>query len=238
MAAVILLLIDCVSKKNQQNKRISGKLYHEVLFANHCMLIFCFFGNMIAYIEGKFTHKSPTFVYIDVQGVGYELQISLHTYSAIQNLDSGRLYTHLQIREDAHVLYGFSDKSEKELFVDLVSVSGIGAATARMMLSSQRPDEIRIAIITGNTRLLEGIKGIGKKTAERLVLELKDKFAKQSTIPLVTTASDNRNGQEALIALATLGIARQQAENAVKKAILLNNSASVEELIKLALKNI
>lgn len=193
---------------------------------------------MIAYIEGKFTYKSPTVVYVDVQGLGYELQVSLHTYSAIQHLESGRLYTHLQVREDAHVLYGFADITEKELFLELIGVSGIGAATARMMLSSQRPEEIRSAIATGNTRLLEGIKGIGKKTAERLVLELKDKMAKHAATPLITTVSGNRIEQEALIALTTLGIGRAQAENAVKKAILLNNSASVEELIKLALKNI
>ncbi len=202
------------------------------------MDIFCFFESMIAYIEGKFTYKSPTVVYVDVQGLGYELQVSLHTFSAIQHLDSGRLYAHLQVREDAHVLYGFADIAEKELFLELIGVSGIGAATARMMLSSQRPEEIRSAIATGNTRLLEGIKGIGKKTAERLVLELKDKMAKHAATPLITTVSGNRIEQEALIALTTLGIGRTQAENAVKKAILLNNSASVEELIKLALKNI
>jgi Holliday junction DNA helicase RuvA len=193
---------------------------------------------MIAYLEGKFTYKSPALVHVEVQGVGYEVQISLHTYSAIQFLDAGKLYTHLQIREDAHVLYGFSGIDEKELFLSLINVNGIGAATARMMLSSLPPDEIRQAIASGNIRLLESIKGIGKKTAERLLLELREKITKTQPVKTLDGVQGNRNEEEALLALTTLGIGRAMAEKAVQKAISLNNSANVEELIKLALKNI
>ena len=121
---------------------------------------------MYAYLQGKFTYKNPAQVYIDVNGVGYEVNISLQTYSDIQHLTEGKLFTHLQVKEDGHTLFGFSEKSEKEIFLQLISVSGVGAATARMMLSSIRPEEINRAIIQGNVRLLESVKGIGKKTAE------------------------------------------------------------------------
>ncbi|RYY47691.1 MAG: Holliday junction branch migration protein RuvA [Chitinophagaceae bacterium] len=126
---------------------------------------------MYAYLEGKFTYKSPALVHVDVNGVGYEVNISLNTYSDILATDGGKLYTHLQVREDAHILYGFSGQPEKDMFVLLISVSGVGAATARMMLSSLRSEEVSAAIIQGNVKLLESVKGIGKKTAERLVLE-------------------------------------------------------------------
>src|ERR1700751_1382476 len=122
---------------------------------------------MYAYLEGKFTFKSPAQVYIDINGIGFEVNISLNTYSSLQKLDAGRLYTYLQIKEDAQVLYGFFDKPEKDLFVQLISISGVGTATARMMLSSLKPEEIKGAIAQGNVSLLESIKGIGKKTAER-----------------------------------------------------------------------
>lgn len=193
---------------------------------------------MIAYLEGKFTYKSPALLHVEVQGVGYEVQISLHTYSAIQSLEAGKLYTHLQIREDAHVLYGFSGTDEKELFLMLINVNGIGAATARMMLSSLPPDEIRQAIASGNIKLLESIKGIGKKTAERLLVELREKVTKSQPVKTLDGVQGNRKEEEALLALTTLGIGRAMAEKAVQKALSLNNSANVEELIKLALKNI
>ena len=134
---------------------------------------------MIAYLKGDFVHKSPAMVQVEVNGVGYEVQISLNTYTKIQNLDKGILHTSLLIREDAHILYGFFDLAEKEIFMQLISVSGIGASTARVMLSYMKPDELAKAIITGDTKTLEGLKGIGKKTAERMVLELRDKLAKQ-----------------------------------------------------------
>ena len=209
------------------------RLYRAFLFT-----FFRFFETMIAYLQGKFTYKSPALVHLDVHGVGYEVQISLHTYSAIQNLTEGKLYTHLQIREDARVLFGFAGTDEKELFLELINVYGIGAATARMMLSSMPPDEIITAVASGNTKLLESIKGIGKKTAERMVVELKDKMAKIQPTKELGKNPGNRKEQEALIALGTLGIGRIQAETAVRKALEANNSLSVEELIKLALKNI
>src|SRR5688500_16616454 len=122
---------------------------------------------MIAFVRGQFVYKTPTVVHIEAHGVGYELHISLHTYSHIQSLEKGLLYTHLHIKEDAHTLYGFAEVAEKELFLQLISVSGVGAATARMMLSSLKPDELARAIVQGNTKQLESIKGIGKKSAER-----------------------------------------------------------------------
>src|ERR1700712_2158924 len=127
---------------------------------------------MYAYLRGKFNFKSAAQVYLDVNGVGYEVNITLNTYTAIQPLDEGKLFIHLQVKEDAHTLYGFFDKEEKEMFVMLISVSGVGASTARMMLSSLKAEEVAAAIAGGNVRLLESVKGIGKKTAERLVLEL------------------------------------------------------------------
>lgn len=194
---------------------------------------------MYAYLQGKFTDKTPAQVYVDVNGVGYEVNISLNTWSSIQHLDQGKLFVHLQVKEDAHTLFGFFDKSEKELFLLLIGVSGIGAATARMMLSSLKPDELGAAIVQGNVKLLEGVKGIGKKTAERLVLELKDKLSKHPVAPAAQTAGYNSLEQDALNALTALGISRQQAEQAVKKTILASpNLSDLEDVIKKALKAI
>jgi len=195
---------------------------------------------MYAYLEGKFTYKSPALVYIDVNGVGYEVNISLNTYSDIHASDGGKLYTHLQVKEDGHTLYGFSGQAEKEMFVLLISVSGVGAATARMMLSSLRSEEVGSAIIQGNVKLLESVKGIGKKTAERLVLELKDKVGKHTTSAagLVQTAG-NRLEQDALTALTALGISRPQAELSIRKIIRAEPTiVQLEDLIKKALKAI
>ena len=194
---------------------------------------------MYAYLQGKFTYKNPAQVYLDVNGVGYEVNISLNTYSFIQNLNEGKLFTYLQVKEDGHVLYGFFEKEEKEMFVLLIGVSGIGAATARMMLSSLHPNEIVKAIQMGNVKLLEGVKGIGKKTAERLVLELKDKVAKQSVGADILIPKGNRKEQDALNALIALGINRNQAEQAIQKIILAEPSViHLEDLIKKALKAI
>ena len=194
---------------------------------------------MYAYLQGKFTLKTPAQVYIDVNGVGYEVNISLNTYTHIQNSDSGKLYTYLQVKEDAHTLYGFFDRGEKEMFIQLISVSGVGAATARMMLSHLKPDEVSSAIQQGNIKLLESIKGIGKKTAERLVLELRDKVNKIDSIVLVPASAGNSMQQDALNALVALGITRVQAESAIKKISLVeNNTNNLEELIKKALKAI
>jgi Holliday junction DNA helicase RuvA len=192
---------------------------------------------MYAYLEGKFTFKSPAQVYVDVNGIGFEVNISLNTYSSLQKLDTGRLYTYLQIKEDAHVLYGFFDKQEKDLFVQLISISGVGAATARMMLSSLKPEEINGAIAQGNVRLLESIKGIGKKTAERLVLELKDKVGKNNVDIKLSVTTGSTLQQDAINALTALGILRSQAENAIQKTIGSEPYiVNLEELIKKALK--
>lgn len=194
---------------------------------------------MYAYLQGKFTEKTPAQVYVDVNGVGYEVNISLNTWSHIQNLDAGKLFIHLQVKEDAHVLFGFFDKAEKELFLLLTGVSGIGAATGRMMLSSLKPDELGRAIVQGNVKLLESIKGIGRKTAERLVLELKDKLAKHPVSATIPALAGNSLEQDALNALTALGISRQQAEPAVKKIILAEpNLSNLEDVIKKALKAI
>lgn len=194
---------------------------------------------MIAFIRGNFVHKTPAVVTVEANGVGYECQISLNTYSAIQGLEKGLLYTHLAIREDAHVLYGFSDTVEKELFLQLISVSGVGAATARMMLSSVKPEEIVRAIAEANTRLLESIKGIGKKSAERIVLELKDKMSKSRLDANIPSSSYNPTGQDALNALMALGIARAAGEQAIQKVLKAEPGLSVvEDIIKKALKTL
>jgi Holliday junction DNA helicase RuvA len=164
---------------------------------------------MIAFVRGNFVQKQPARVVVDVNGVGYDLQISLHTYSFIANKESGLLYTYLHITENAQTLYGFAELEEKELFLNLIGVSGVGAATARMMLSGMKPEEIAKAIIQGNTKQLESIKGIGKKSAERLIVELRDKLGKQSVNFLPTnTMADTNIGYDAVIALVSLGIAK------------------------------
>jgi Holliday junction DNA helicase RuvA len=196
---------------------------------------------MYAYLQGKFTYKSPAQIYIDVNGIGFEVNISLHTYSAIQNIAEGRLFIHMQVKEDGHSLFGFFDKEEKDIFLLLISVSGVGASTARMMLSSTRPDEITKAIQQNDVKLLERVKGIGKKTAERLVLELKDKVGKQTTSSLggVSVPIANTIEQDALIALTALGINRIQAEQSIQKIIRTEpDIPKLEDLIKKALKAI
>lgn len=175
---------------------------------------------------------------MDVNGVGYDVQISLHTYSSIQNLEKGLLHTCLLIREDAHILYGFFDTAEKEMFQHLLSVSGIGASTARVMLSYMKPDDLSRCIVLGDSRTLEGIKGIGKKTAERLVLELKDKLAKQPAESNNSSVKSNTLQQDALNALTALGISRQAAGIAIEKTLAGNPNLSVEELIKKALRTL
>jgi len=192
---------------------------------------------MIAYLRGSFAYKSPALVHIEVAGVGYELQISLNTFSRIENQDNGVLLTYLHIREDAHILYGFFDKAEKDLFIHLISISGVGASTARMMLSSMKPEEITRAILQGNARQLESIKGIGKKSAERIILELRDKVGKNKEETNISTLINNTLEQDALNALITLGIARPAAEQAIKKIITeAPGTDSVEDIIKKALK--
>jgi len=193
---------------------------------------------MIAYLKGEFTHKTPTTVHVEVNGVGYEVLISLNTYTKIQNLEKGLLHTCLLIREDAHILVGFFDVAEKEMFLHLLSVSGIGASTARVMLSYMKPEELAKAIVQADTRTLEGIKGIGKKTAERIVLELRDKMSKEPLNTNILPMKNNTLHHDALNALTALGINRQAASQALEKTMAAESNLSVEELIKKALRTL
>ncbi|WP_212002345.1 Holliday junction branch migration protein RuvA [Chitinophaga sp. HK235] len=196
---------------------------------------------MIAYLDGKLAYKSPAFVHMDVNGIGYEVQISLNTYSRIQGLESCKLLTYLQIKEDAHTLYGFFEEAERSLFLLLISVSGVGASTARMMLSSLQPEDIQRAIMMENEKMLEGVKGIGAKTAKRIILELKDKIKKQKDTGglQLSAALNNTIHEDALNALVTLGIARNMADTAIQR-VMKNEPTlqNLEELIKKALKSL
>jgi Holliday junction DNA helicase RuvA len=193
---------------------------------------------MISFLRGRFVEKTPTHVWIDVNGVGYELHISLHTYSSILQKEEGLLYTILLIREDAHLLFGFGDLAERDLFQKLISVSGVGASTARVMLSYLKPEELVQAIVQGNVKALESIKGIGKKTAERLVLELKDKLAKITPVLNNSPLIYNSLQQDALNALTALGIPKQAASMVVEKTLKANPEMGVEDLVKMALRSL
>ncbi len=195
--------------------------------------------NMFGYLEGKLVDLNPTKTYLDVNGVGYELQLTLSTYEAILNKERCRLYTHLQVREDAWVLYGFATEKERASFQRLLSVSGVGAATARIMLSSLSADELNALIRDGDSKALEKIKGIGAKTAQRIILELKGKLPEATTVEF-NIIQHNTMELDALNALLGLGIGKPTAESAVKKAKLLmaDGNTTVEELIKSALKNL
>jgi Holliday junction DNA helicase RuvA len=202
---------------------------------------------MIAHLEGNISEIDPTAVIIDCQGVGYLVKISLYTYGAIRELQKVKLFTHLQVREDAHVLYGFSEVRERKLFEHLISVSGVGGNTALMMLSSLSPDEIAHAIVTANEKLLQGIKGIGGKTAARIILELKDKIkvdklagdmspTGQSALAL-SAFSGMTQREEALRALVNLGFPKAQMEKKLDDIIRgAGETITVEQLIRLALK--
>jgi holliday junction DNA helicase RuvA len=193
---------------------------------------------MIAFVQGEFVQKTPACVHVLCGGVGYEVQISLQTYSDIANEKQGKLLTYLQVREDAHVLYGFSKAVEKELFLNLIGVNGVGAATARVMLSGMRADELNRVIVQGNTKQLESIKGIGKKTAERIVLELREKLVKTAGAVDLGGTAGNSLEADALNALLALGIPRQAAENGVKKVLGAEPGIGLETLIKKALQNL
>ncbi|MGZ5247792.1 MAG: Holliday junction branch migration protein RuvA, partial [Flavitalea sp.] len=200
------------------------------------------FRPMIAFVQGNFAVKTPAIVIVEANGVGYELHISLNTYADIQSLDKGLLFTYYQVREDAHTLFGFSQETEKALFIQLISVSGVGANTARMMLSSLKPEELIRAITTGNTKALESIKGIGKKSAERIILELKDKLGKSSITGSIsqnnTSFAGNTIELDALNALVSLGIGRAVAESAIQRVMKADPEGQVEEIIKKALKSL
>ena len=193
---------------------------------------------MITHLKGKLIEKNPTDVIIECAGVGYFVNISLHTFSKIPDGELISLFTHLQVKEDSHTLYGFAEKSERQIFRLLLSVSGIGASTARTMLSSLSPAQIRDAIANGDVPTIQSIKGIGIKTAQRVILDLRDKVLKVYDIDEVSLTQNNTNKEEALSALEVLGFARRQAEKVVDKVISQDSSLSVENIIKLALKNL
>jgi Holliday junction DNA helicase RuvA len=193
---------------------------------------------MITHLKGKLVEKNPTHVIIECAGVGYFVNISLNTFSNIKDEEGISLYTHLQVKEDSHTLFGFSEKSEREIFRLLLSVSGIGASIARTMLSSLSPSQIRDAIANADVVTIQGIKGIGAKTAQRVILDLRDKILKVYDIDEVSINSNNTNKEEALSALEVLGFVRRQAEKVVDKAISQDPSLSAENIIKLALKNL
>lgn len=193
---------------------------------------------MIAHLQGKLVEKTPTQVIIDCAGVGYEVNISLHTYSLIPATDFIKLYTYLQIKEDAHTLFGFVEKSEREIFKLLLSVSGIGASIARTMLSSLDPKQITNAIGSGDVVTIQSIKGIGSKTAQRVILDLKDKVLKLYDLDEVSMSQNNTNRDEALSALEVLGFVRKTSEKIIEKIVKEDPEASVESIIKKALKNL
>ena len=193
---------------------------------------------MIAHIQGKLVEKSPTEVVVDCGGVGYQINISLHTYSLLPNTDFIKLYTYVQIKEDAHNLFGFVEKTEREIFKMLLSVSGIGASIARTMLSSLEPKQVIQAIASGDVGTIQSIKGIGVKTAQRVIIELKDKVLKLYALEEVSLTQSNTNKDEALSALEVLGFVRKTAEKVVEKIARENADATVEFIIKQALKNL
>ena len=193
---------------------------------------------MIAHIQGKLVEKTPTEVVIDCGGVGYQINISLHTYSLLPNSDQIKLFTYLQVKEDAHTLFGFVEKSEREIFKMLLSVSGIGASIARTMLSSLEPKQIIQAIALGDVGTIQSIKGIGNKTAQRVILDLKEKVIKLYDLDEVSMVQNNTNRDEALSALEVLGFVRKSSEKIVEKIIKEDPDASVETIIKRALKSL
>ena len=193
---------------------------------------------MIAHLQGKLVEKNPTEVVIDCGGVGYHVNISLHTFSLIPNADFIKLYTHLQIKEDAHTLFGFVEKSEREIFRMLLSVSGIGANIARTMLSSIEPKQIINAIASGDVAVIQSIKGIGSKTAQRVILDLKEKVLKLYDLDEVSVIQNNTNRDEALSALEVLGFVRKASEKVVEKIVKEDPEATAETIIKRALKSL
>ncbi|NNE25748.1 MAG: Holliday junction branch migration protein RuvA [Saprospiraceae bacterium] len=195
---------------------------------------------MYAYLQGKITYKSPTNIFLDIGNIAYDIQISLNTYGQVENLDSVKLYTHLIVRDDAHTLYGFFDEDEKELFIKLLSVSGIGPNTARVTLSYMKPDEARSAILTDNVAAFKKVKGVGPKTAQRIILDLKDKIAKDS-VGLAHNVNYSNTGirEEAISALVALGFQKSQVNKTVDKVLAQDSSIDqVESLIKSVLRHL
>ncbi|WP_028889907.1 Holliday junction branch migration protein RuvA [Tenacibaculum ovolyticum] len=193
---------------------------------------------MITQLKGKLVEKNPTYAVIDCNGVGYLLHISLNTYSALPDNENVLVYTHLSIREDAHTLFGFSSKVEREIFRLLTSVSGVGPSIARTMLSSMTSEEVQQAIASENVKQIQSVKGIGAKTAQRVIVDLKDKVLKIFDLDEVSVTQNNTNKEEALSALEVLGFARKQVDKVIGNILKETPKASVEQLIKQALKNL
>ncbi len=194
---------------------------------------------MFDYIDGKLTFKCPAYIVVEAGGIGYHINISLNTYSSLQDAERCKIYTWVHIKEDAHTLYGFAEEGERRLFLHLISVSGIGPNTGRMMLSSITPNEIQNAIINADLPLIQRIKGIGAKSAQRLVLELQDKLKKEGSGSLISAPLNTTVKEEALSALMMLGFAKQPAEKAIEHSIKTGgHELTVEQMIKMALKNL
>lgn len=194
---------------------------------------------MIGYIKGTITYKSPVYVILECAGIGYQVYISLNTFSKIEDNKPCKLHTYLNITESSHTLYGFAEELEKSLFIQLISVSGIGPATARVALSSLSPSEIIKAIVQENERVLQGIKGIGSKSAKRIILELKDKVSKIADTETISSGKGNTIKEEALSALVALGFNKTLAEKTITD--LLNSGqdfGGIEDLIKKSLKSL
>ncbi len=194
---------------------------------------------MYEYIDGKLAFKCPAYVVIETGGIGYHIHISLNTYSALKDQERCKLYTWLSVKEDSHTLYGFADEGERRLFLHLISVNGIGPNTGRMMLSSITPAEIEQAIVQGDVNQIKRIKGIGPKSAQRLIIELQDKLKKDGPGTLISMPLNNTSKDEALSALVMLGFVKNTAEKAVDAAVKSSaEPLSVESIIKLALKTL
>lgn len=212
-------------------------LFHTLSIAIQALYLL----TMIAFLKGKFVFKTPASVCVDVHDIGYDVHISLNTYSQISSLNEGLLYTYLHVKEEALQLYGFADQQERSLFLSLISVSGVGTGTARVMLSGMKPEELRMAIVQANEQALERVKGIGNKTAKRIILELKDKLFKMGNLGdagELNSPTNNNFEQDALHALLSLGIARTAAVQAIQKSMKQQDDLNIEDLIKLALKNL
>src|SRR5690554_5251121 len=193
---------------------------------------------MISHIQGRLIEKNPTDVVIDCNGVGYSINISMHTFSELPDSENIKLFTHLIVREDAHILYGFTSVAEREIFRLLISVSGVGASIARTMLSSLAPDQVIDAIAQNDIAVIQSVKGIGAKTAQRVVLDLKDKILKVYGLSDISVDTSNTNKNEALSALETLGFVRKKAEKVCDAIVKDDPQASVEMIIKQALKKL
>ena len=193
---------------------------------------------MITHIRGKLVEKNPTYVVVEAGGLGYFLNISLNTFSQLPDDESVFLYTYLSVKEDSQTLFGFTTKIERELFKLLISVSGVGPSIARTMLSSMSTDEIKHAIATGNSDVIQSVKGIGAKTAQRVIIDLKDKILKSFAIDEVSVPLSNTTKEEALSALEVLGFMRKHAEKVIDKILVSDANLKVEQLIKMALKKL